>query len=78
MCSTYNEGKFAVAERFIRILKNKILKHMTVVSKNVYFDIVDKYNKTYHRTIKIKPVNVKPDFSKYKSIFAQGYAPNWS
>ena len=38
---------------------------MTTVSKNVYFhvldDIVDKYNNTYHRTIKVKPINVKSD-----------------
>ena len=46
MYSTFNEGKSVVAERFIRILKNKIFKHMT--TKNVYFDvlndIVDKHN----------------------------------
>ena len=41
MYSTYNEGKSVVAERFIRTLKNKILKHMTAVSKNVYFDFLD-------------------------------------
>ena len=28
MYSTYNERKFAVAERFIRALKNKIFKHL--------------------------------------------------
>ena len=32
--STYNEGKSVVAERFIKTLKNKIVKHMTTVSKN--------------------------------------------
>ena len=36
---------------------------MTAVSKNVYIDklndIVNEYNNTYHRTIKIKPVHVK-------------------
>ena len=52
-------------ERFIKTLKNKIYKHMTVVSKNVYFDvfdyIVDEYNNTYHRTIKMKPIDVKSD-----------------
>ena len=36
---------------------------MTSISKNVYIgkldDIVNKYNKTYHRTIKIKPGDVK-------------------
>ena len=36
MYSTYNEGKSVVAERFIRTLKNKIFKHMTAISKNVY------------------------------------------
>ena len=36
---------------------------MTSVSKNVYIDklddIVNKYNNTYHRTIKLKSVDVK-------------------
>ena len=41
MYSTYNEGKSAVAERFIRTLKNKIFKHMTAISKNVYFHALD-------------------------------------
>ena len=68
---------------------------------NVLNDIVDKYNNTYHRTIKMKPIDVTSDYfaehneeyndkhpkfkvgdhvriSKYKSIFAKGYAPNWS
>ena len=38
MYSTYNEGKFVVAERFIRTLKNKIHKYMTSKSKKVYTD----------------------------------------
>ena len=104
MYSTFNEGKPVVAERFIRTLKNKIFKHMTAISKNVYFDvlndIVNKYNNTIHRTIKMKPIDVTDDsfaeyneesnkkdpkfkigdhvkISKYKNIFAKGYAPNW-
>ena len=58
MHSTYNEGKSVVAERFIRTFKNKIFKHMTAVSKNVYLmlhDTVNKYNNTVHRSIKMKP-----------------------
>ena len=59
----HNEEKSVVAERFIRKLKNKIYKHTTSVSKNVYIDklndIVNEYNNTYHRTIKMKPVDVK-------------------
>ena len=70
MYSTHNEGKSVVAERFIRTLKNKIYKHMTAVSKNVYFDIlndiVNEYNSTYHKTIKMKPIDVKSDsFAEY-------------
>ena len=64
-------------------------------------DIVNKYNNTVHRTIKMKPIGVTVDsypeynkdfnkkdpklkvgdhirISKYKNIFAKGYAPNWS
>ena len=52
MYLTYNEAKSVVEERFIRILKNKIFEHMTVISKNDYFhvldDIVDKHNNTIH------------------------------
>ena len=39
---------------------------MTAISKNMYFDglndIVDKYNNTYHKTIKMKPIDVKNYF----------------
>ena len=31
MCSIHNEGKSVVAERFIRILKNKIYMYMTSI-----------------------------------------------
>ena len=63
MYSTHNEGKSVVTERFIRNLMNKIYEYMTSASKNVYTDkiddIVNKYNNTYYRTIKMKPVDVK-------------------
>ena len=62
-CSTHNEGKSIVVERFIRALKNKIYKYMVSVSKNVYMDklddIVNEYNQTYHRTIKMTLVDTK-------------------
>ena len=41
MHSTHNEGKWVVAERFIRTIKNKIHKYMTSTSKNVYTDKLD-------------------------------------
>ena len=58
----YNEGKSVVAERFIRTLKSKIYKYMTSVS-NLYIDklndVINEYNNTYHRTIKMKQIDVK-------------------
>ena len=63
MYSTHNEGKSVVAERFIRTLKNKIYKYMTSISKNVFIDklndIVNEYNTAYHRTIKLKHIDIK-------------------
>ena len=64
-------------------------------------DIVNQYNNTVHRTIKMKTITVTDDsfaeynedsnkrnskfkagdhvrISKYKNIFAKGYAPNWT
>ena len=62
MYSTNNEEKSVLAERFIRILKNKVYKYMTSLSKNVYIHkldaIVEKYNNTYS-TVKMKSVDVK-------------------
>ena len=65
MYSTYNEGKSVATERFIKALKNKIFTQMAAISKNVYFDVLDdivnKYNKTVHRSFKIKPIEVTSD-----------------
>ena len=74
MYSTFNEGKSVVAERFIRTLKNKIFKHMTAISKKNYFDvlddIVDKYNNTIHRTIKMKSIDVTDySYAEYNKHF---------
>ena len=71
MYSIHKEGKSVAAEKFIRTLNNKIYKYMIWITKNLYVykldDIVNKYNNTY-RTIKTKPVDIKPsmyiDFNK--------------
>ena len=67
ICLIYSEEKSAVVARFI-----KIYKSMTLLSKNVYTDKLDelanKYNNTFHRTIKMKPVDANSgmyfDFNK--------------
>ena len=76
MYSTYNEEKSVVAERFIRTPKNKIFKHMTAISKNICFDvlygIVNKYNNTVHRTIKIKPIDLISDsYAEHNEDFSK-------
>ena len=62
MYSIHNEGNSVVSEKFIRTLKNKIYKYMTSIS-NVYVnkldDMINEYNNTYHRTIKMKPADVE-------------------
>ena len=63
MYSIHNKGKIGIAERFVRTLKTNIYKYMTSVSKNVYIekldDIMGEYNNTYHRAIKMRPVDAK-------------------
>ena len=50
----FNQGKSVVARRFIKMLKTKILKYMTSISKNACIDkfdvIVNEYNKTPYNT----------------------------
>ena len=48
MYSIHNEGKSVVAERFIRTLKTKIYKYMTLISKNVYIRLGDIVNQNIH------------------------------
>ena len=56
MYSTHNKGKSVGAERFIKTLKNKISK---IVYIDKLKDMVNEYNNTYHRTIKMKPIDIK-------------------
>ena len=72
MYSAHNVKKNILAERIIRILKNKICKFMTSMLKRMCIDkladIVNEYSNTYHNKIKMKPVDVKSrtyiDFNK--------------
>ena len=47
---------------------------MTAISRNVYFDVLDnivnKYNNTVHRSIKMKPIDVIDDsYAEYNEDF---------
>ena len=76
MYSTYNGEKSVAAERFIRTLKNKIFKHMRAISENVYFDVLDdivnQYNNTVQKTIKMKPIDVTDgSYAEYNEDLAK-------
>ena len=58
MCSTNNEGKSVVAERFIRTLKTKIYKYMTSISKNVYIDKLDDIVDQYNNQLMLKIIHI--------------------
>ena len=57
------------------LLRNLLgLNHMTAILKNVYLnvldDIVNKYNNTVHRSIKMKPIDVTSDYyAEYNENF---------
>ena len=63
---THMEEQSVVANRFIEKLKNKTWgtsKYIISISNILYIDkledIVNKYNNTYHKKIKMKSINVK-------------------
>ena len=74
MYSTHNEGKSVVAEttKFISIW----LQYQKICIFNKLDNIVNKYDNTYHSTIKLKPVDVKSstyiDFNNKGSKFKVG------
>ena len=47
-----HEGESVVAKSFIRTLKNKIYKYMTLILKNVYTDKLDNVFNEYSNTYK--------------------------
>ena len=77
MHSMHNEEKSVAAERFIRTLKNKIYKYMTSILKNMYInkldDMLNRYNTTYHNTIKMKAVDIKSSSYIYMCIYIYIY-----
>ena len=56
-------------------------KRMTVTSENVYFDvlndIVDYYSNTYHKSIKMEPIDVKSDYFAEYSEESNGKDPKF-
>ena len=70
--STENEEKSSVVERWKRTMKNITWKYFTANSTQSYIDVlptmVDKYNSTYHRSIKLTP-SVARNPSNYLHVY---------
>lgn len=60
--TTYSTKKAAIVERFNRTLKNKMWKMFSFEGSYKWINslqkLVDEYNNTVHRTIKMKPIDV--------------------
>ena len=70
------ETKCAVVERWQRTIKSKLFRYFTAKETYCYIDgtlekIVQSYNQTYHRSIKMRPVDVTPDrvLEVYKNLY---------
>lgn len=66
--STYSEKKACMVERLIRTIKTRMWKHFSLSGSYRYLDvldsIVDDYNNTKHRTIKMAPNQVSSENEK--------------
>ena len=73
-----SEMKAAIVERFNRTLKEKMWRYFTHKNSKRYIDvlpqIVDSYNNTYHRSIKLKPISVSKDKERevFKNLYGEG------
>ena len=78
--STENEEKSSIVERWNRTMKRKMWMYFTANNTHKYIDIlpqlVEKYNNTYHRSIKCKPVDARKG-GNYDHVFEALFAkPN--
>ena len=69
---TENEEKSSVVERWNRTIKSRMWKYFTKNRTGVYIDvlpsIIEKYNNTYHRSIKCSPSDARKP-SNYQHVF---------
>ena len=68
MYSTFTDKKASIVERVQRTIRSRIFKLFTAQNDHKWLDalpkIIENYNKTVHRTIKMRPIDVKPEHTK--------------
>jgi hypothetical protein len=78
--TTENETKASMVERFNRTLKTRLWTYMTANNTDRYIDALDKvvhsYNHSVHRTIGMRPADVKP--LHVSKIFHRLYGKHFS
>ena len=66
---TYSNLKSVVIERFNRSLRELMMKEFVKNNNTIYYNIlpelIKKYNNRYHRTIKMKPIDVNKTNEKH-------------
>lgn len=78
--TTMGDTKAALVERFNRTLKSRIWRFFTASNTkrfvDVLDDIVDSYNNSFHRTIKMNPadVSVKDEARIWRLLYGDGYS----
>jgi len=76
---TQSDKKSAVVERFNRTLMDKIYRYMTHKNSTRFLpdlaNIVNQYNNSYHRSIKMKPsdVTLENRVQVYKNLYGDDY-----
>ena len=69
ICHTYSNLKAVIIERFNRSLRELMMKSFVKSNNTVWYNIllnlIKTYNNRYHRTIKMKPINVNKTNEKY-------------
>ena len=73
--STEDEEKSSVVERWNRTMKNIMWKYFTANSTQKYIDVlpnmVEKYNNTYHRSIKLTPSDARNQAKYQHALYAK-------
>lgn len=87
--STYSYKKASIVERLIRTIKRKLYMQFSLQGSNKWYDILEKiidvYNTTRHRTIKMSPNNVTHENEQrllntvynYKRVYSKRKLPKF-
>ena len=71
--STQSELKASVVERFNRTLREKMHRYFSYADTNKYINVLDdliqSYNKSYHRSIKCTPISITPSTDQNKIFY---------